>query len=780
MSAWYRFFSIVLIPIFACLSLFFVDSGFSEIENFRKLERIPLTNISGSVDGEVQLSGVALKFNETVQTPDSHKEALYYRYTLEEEYRDSDGDRHWRTIKDESASVDFLLNDNDGQALLVASRLANSGISWIVNQSSQRRIGDWRHTEWTIMPGEKINVIGWMQNKTGNAGNSEVLFTKEGNYVPIISERSVESARRSMGSMAMLNIWAGITASVFLCFAILFSMRRHKVVVFLVLVTSVSSVLLLQLGLESLRLNVADGAKRVTSNLESTHMAISDVFAEHGRFYNPVSDQGFDTKDAWFNGLSVREKDKLNNWRITAFEVRYRYLKQVAQFPEAQYAAVMGLDNIPQIRLPEDLQLIADERVSGLLLTRTDRNQFLILLGLLIMVVFSWLGFRTIRFKRMQENVVATKVGGVSYGLAETNGKLIPLNNHDNTSKTLIGPLSKLECCWYHYIVKEKRGSGKKASWVTIKNIKRSVDFRCEDATGSIYIDAGDAEFITRHSVSDLGINRRYYEKSIRPNDQLYVFGLANITSEIKGDELCFSKPEKAPFIVSNYSEEEVKFFKGTKGLLLLSLGISLMFLCSIWVAGSQGNFSSIDFFLASLSAPALSLMMMILFMYNDLIFLKKRCDRNFSNIQVALKKRFDLIPLLIDVINEYFSHEKKLQEELANIRLSNFEANDELSVKNVNDSLNQNAGVLKQVRNRISVEAHPDLKAINVVNELDKRLVHVENEIELIRTGFNNAVTEYNTRIAIIPDVFIAKIFKFKERTLLVFDEVHKDLLKN
>lgn len=767
MKPWYRLITALLIPVLGILSLSLTRSGFSDIENFRKLERIPLTGIFASVDGEVQLSGTAAKFQKNLTTPHSRTKVFYYRYLLEQRYRDSDGDTHWRTLRDETQSVDFTLRDNQGSALLKTAHLSDDEIHWKAKESLEKTLGDLRHTEWTISQGDQVNVIGWMENGAGGNQLPHVLFTVEGDYVPIISEYSIGSAQSSLGADAVLSIWAGVSASILMCLALMFTLYRHKVITFLTLMTLVSSALLLQLGYLSLKLNVAGGAERVQSHLASTHKAIDAVLAANGLEKVGLNDK-FDVSDLKFSKLSVNDKLRLDNWRLTAYEVQQRYLAQVSNFPEAPYATLIGVDKIPGIALTPSLQQVANVRLSDLELTRTDQSQFMILLGLLMMAIFSWLGFRTIRFKRMQENVIATKVAGVTYGLAETNGKLLPLRSPDESDLTLTGPLSNKQCCWYHYKVMEKRGSGKKTSWVTITDETDSVDFRCKDKTGSIYIDSKNAEFITRHHKYRSSGKRRYSESSIRPKDQLYVFGEAQITPEDKGDELCFTNPDKAPFIISNYSEEEVKFSKGAKGLLFLSIGISLMFLCSIWMAGNQGNFSTVDFLLASLSAPALSLMMMIMLMYNDLVFLKRRSERNFANIQVALKKRFDLTPQLIRVVKKYLKHEGDLQEKLADVRGFHQEDNSDSEVQRANAYLKQNSQVLGQATNLMSVEAHPELKGNKVVSELHQRLVHIENEIELIREGFNNSVTEYNTRVAVFPDVLIAKAFNFKKKGLL------------
>ncbi len=105
----------------AALILFFIcyhagSEAFERIQEFRKLERIPVSSIQGSLNGVVQLRGTVLNNGKYLQAPKTHAQTLYYRYLVEEEKRDSDGGTSWEEVEQEENGVDFLLRDATGRA----------------------------------------------------------------------------------------------------------------------------------------------------------------------------------------------------------------------------------------------------------------------------------------------------------------------------------------------------------------------------------------------------------------------------------------------------------------------------------------------------------------------------------------------------------------------------------------------------------------------------------------------------------------------------------------
>ncbi len=227
------------------------------------------------------------------------------------------------------------------------------------------------------------------------------------------------------------------------------------------------------------------------------------------------------------------------------------------------------------------------------------------------------------------------------------------------------------------------------------------------------------------------------------------------------------SHDKEAPYIISNRSEAEVMFIKASKAMLLLSLGTSLLFGVGLWIGGSNGNFSSADFVTASLTAPVFLTIFLFVLMYNDLIFLRQRCARNWANIDVSLKKRATLIPNLERVVKRYLEHENRLQQALAELRTERAQVE---NVKAADAYMAHESRVIDELS--LCLEKYPDLEGHQVVTDFNRRLIKLENEIALIRAGFNDSVMNFNTRLQSFPDNLLAIAFRFERLTALQFDK--------
>jgi len=743
------------------VGLYFSEKGFKYIQDFRKLERIPLTTILGSAGGETQLNGRAEKYQDLLTAPKTKTRTLYYQYLKEEEYKDSDGDTRWRTVRNERDTTLFNLTDSTGTAL-IDNGGGVVGIDWSVATKFRKQEGDYRYTEWRIDPGDRVTVFGWL-----NIDEQQPIMTfhNQGDYLPIISSFDADSQRAEMGSTAVFRLWFGVSAFVVMCFAIVYCLRMHKVLVFFSLVAFSTSCLLVYYGYQSLQVEVDDGHRRAMTQQQRTETLLAALFSNYDLTF-PGLQQAFDLSDQEYINIDEWTKYRIDSLRLASYQVRDRYYKELQRFPYNLYVTIAKIEQVPQVVLPEVLQKKADQQSAAYTPTRLSSQAIWVMIGVALVMLAAWVGFRMIRVKRMQENIVASKVGGVAYGMAETNGKLRPVKD----SSQFVGPLSGEDCCWYRYIVKEKRGSGKNSKWVEIERKEEEQPFFCQDNSGAIYIEPEGAEYITQHRYRERRGNRIYTEQHIKPDDQLYVFAKARQGGE-HGEMLVMADDEKLPFIIANLSEEEVKFVKGSKGLMLLSLATVILFLCGFWIGGSNGNFSAVDFLLASLIAPAMGFLMMIMFMYNDLIFLRERCERNWANIQVSLKKRFDLLPQLEKVVEKYLSHENQLQKKLTAMRRVQSIVDEQ---KEVDAYLKYEADFIDGFR--VSLEDYPDLKGNTVVEDFHSRIVMLENEIGFMRDGFNDAVTQYNTRLSLFPDVILARLFHFKSKSLLRYEgEAHK-----
>jgi LemA protein len=130
-----------------------------------------------------------------------------------------------------------------------------------------------------------------------------------------------------------------------------------------------------------------------------------------------------------------------------------------------------------------------------------------------------------------------------------------------------------------------------------------------------------------------------------------------------------------------------------------------------------------------------------------------------FSGVDVQLKRRYDLVPNLVNVVKEYSNYEKNLFENIANIRS---EAITSASVQERSNYENQFTSSLKNVL--AIVEKYPEIKANVNFLELQKSLVGIEDQLQLARRYYNGSVRDYNILIESFPKNIVASIFKYKK----------------
>jgi len=158
---------------------------------------------------------------------------------------------------------------------------------------------------------------------------------------------------------------------------------------------------------------------------------------------------------------------------------------------------------------------------------------------------------------------------------------------------------------------------------------------------------------------------------------------------------------------------------------------------------------------------------------YNNLITLRNRYKNAYSQIDVQLKRRYDLIPNLVETAKGYLKHERETLEAVIQARNQALAAN-QRAAANPGDSGAMQAisgaeGVLTGVLGRFIAlsEAYPDLKANQTMAQLMEELSSTENRVAFARQGYNDAVMEYNISREKFPNVMIAGPFGFKEAVL-------------
>lgn len=162
---------------------------------------------------------------------------------------------------------------------------------------------------------------------------------------------------------------------------------------------------------------------------------------------------------------------------------------------------------------------------------------------------------------------------------------------------------------------------------------------------------------------------------------------------------------------------------------------------------------------------------------YNRFILLRNRVKEAWSDIEVLLKRRHDLIPNLVEVVKGYATHEKETLENVIKAR-NMAVAVDKNSIEQQAKSENILTGALKSLF-AVS-EQYPDLKANTNFLELQKELVDTEDKIQASRRFFNTNVLALNTKIELFPSNIIANFFKFeKEKFFELENQNEKEPVK-
>jgi len=156
---------------------------------------------------------------------------------------------------------------------------------------------------------------------------------------------------------------------------------------------------------------------------------------------------------------------------------------------------------------------------------------------------------------------------------------------------------------------------------------------------------------------------------------------------------------------------------------------------------------------------------------YNSLVTLRVRVDEAWSDINVQLKRRLDLIPNLVETVKGYAAHESGVFTAVTEARASVMNAK---GVKETAAAENQFEGALKSLF-AVS-EAYPDLKANQNFLSLQTELVDTEDKIQASRRFYNSGVRDLNTKIQTFPVNAVASAFKFTEREFFDVDETERE----
>jgi LemA protein len=181
-------------------------------------------------------------------------------------------------------------------------------------------------------------------------------------------------------------------------------------------------------------------------------------------------------------------------------------------------------------------------------------------------------------------------------------------------------------------------------------------------------------------------------------------------------------------------------------------------------------NWTGLIILLVILAAP----FVWAISIYNGLVAMRNRFKNAFAQIDVQLKRRYDLIPNLVETAKGYMAHERQTLEAVIAARNTAVGANQRAAANPADGAAIQGlaaaeSGLTGALGRLFALsESYPDLKANQNMMQLSEELTSTENKVAFARQAFNDEVMSYNTRVESFPDNIIAGMFQFKSAELL------------
>lgn len=368
------------------------------------------------------------------------------------------------------------------------------------------------------------------------------------------------------------------------------------------------------------------------------------------------------------------------------------------------------------------------------------------------------------------EDTPTSKALGVFIGMTEINGTA-------ETTQPVTSVLAERTCVFYQWSVEEswsdKEGDKKKSGWICIAGGGEINPFYLQDDTGVILVRPGDAKLNVdtffeetvgpgdplyysqggTGKVAKSDFKRKYREYGVPLHAPVYVIGPARERTDLVAPEIAADK--LAPlFLISTKDEQLVK--AGIGGSIWRWGIAGLVFSCFPWLAlgATQSPDRPPHFWPLILVSPLLYVgawcLGWVWLVYNGIVGLRHRVLTAWSLIDVQLKRRHDLIPQLVAVVEGLGAHEREVQSALARLRAQFNATAPGLAGPDF-------AGLAASVRG--IAEKYPQLIAHKSFTALQKELIQTEERIALARAYYNNIATELANRLETVPDGWVAKL---------------------
>ena len=167
-------------------------------------------------------------------------------------------------------------------------------------------------------------------------------------------------------------------------------------------------------------------------------------------------------------------------------------------------------------------------------------------------------------------------------------------------------------------------------------------------------------------------------------------------------------------------------------------------------------------------------LVIIFILLYNQLIREKNQICNAFSSVDVILKKRYDLIPNLVETVKEYATYEKEILENVTNLRTRAMTAKDNDEVVMLDRGISDGIHDIM-----LLAENYPNLQSSQNFLSLQRSLEKIENELSAARRTYNAAVTEYNVSLESFPTIIVAKLLGLKKKELFTIEEIVREKIE-
>ena len=396
-------------------------------------------------------------------------------------------------------------------------------------------------------------------------------------------------------------------------------------------------------------------------------------------------------------------------------------------------------------------------------------------------------------FKRTVEDVPTSKVKGVFHGLNEVKGAVksdLPLETY----------LTETPSVWYKWSISEewrktetyrdKDGNTKtrtKSGWRTVDSGGSYQSFFLEDDTGELLIEPEGAKVEApttmscrcapsdalyygkgpRDAITHSTYRRRFSERSLTPGDDLYVLGPAKLREDVARPMISKSKDSRYYFI-SNKSEARIIRSKSIWAFFIMLFSFIAALASPVVAISVDTGMDPREVFVrypewvvfSGLVFLAVAGLLYLSLLYNGLIRVRNRLTHALGLIEIQLKRRYDLIPRLLECVKGISEYEREVQELVASVRSSGASGTKH-GVGEIAEEMNQGAGLVGGLF--ALSEKYPNLSADQNYASFMKELIDTEDRIALARAFYNDSLLALQDRLLAFPDLLVAKWFRFK-----------------